>query len=185
MQTMRGCACLAASCLHLTKHAKASHLSMQVRMLTVGWLRCLGTIMRLQESMSYRTVESRLHVWMLLNSIDIAPHNDAKCWENQTVRHPTQIYGRLHDSAKTTHSSSTYTFDFKYLQDALVLPPTAEARFFSIFNTTLIGLPQGPNPRAAATVGRLAPDALTLLIWSIYRYAASLCCPCCTSIIHL
>jgi hypothetical protein len=122
--------------------------------------------------MSYRTVESRLHVWMLLDSIDIAPDNNAKCGVNRTVHHPTQIYGRPHDSARSVHSSSTYTFDFGYLPDALVLPPTAEARFFSIFNTTLIGLPQGPNPRAAATVGRLAPDALTLLLWSINRYAA-------------
>jgi hypothetical protein len=138
-----------------------------------GWLVALsGYVLCLQESMSYRTVESRLHVWMLLGSIDIAPNNDAKCWENRTVRHPTQIYGRPHDSARSAHSSSTYTFDFGYLQDALVLPPTAEARFFSIFNTTLIGLPQGPNPKAAATAGRLAPDALTLLLWSINRYAA-------------
>lgn len=130
------------------------------------WVLCV------QESLNYRTVESRLHVWMLLDSIDIEPDNDAKCWANRTVYHPTQIYGRPHDSARCVHSSSTYTFDFGYMQNALVLPPTAEARYFSIFNTTLIGLPQGPNPRAAATAGRLAPDALTLLLWSINRCAA-------------
>lgn len=123
----------------------------------------------LQEAMNYKTIETRLHVWMLLDSIDVVPDGNTQCWKNRNIRYPTQIYGRPHDSARSENSPTAYTFAFGYLPDALVLPPSAEARFFSIFNTTLIELPQGPNPRAAATPGRLPPDALTLLLWSISR----------------
>jgi hypothetical protein len=119
--------------------------------------------------MKFRTVETRLHVWMLLNSIDLVPDNDPNCWRNRSIRYPTQIYGRLYDSAESLHSATTFTFAFGYLQNALVLPPTADNRFLSIMNTTLFELPQGPDPRAVPPPGRLAPDVLTILLWSISR----------------
>lgn len=125
----------------------------------------------LQSAMSYKTVESRLHVWMLLDNIDIVPESDPTCWKNRTILHPTQVYGRPHDAARSTHSDSAFSFSFGYLPDALVLQPNAEAQSFSIFNTTLTALPQGPNPHTTTTPGRLPPDVFTLLLWSINRCA--------------
>lgn len=119
--------------------------------------------------MAFKTVETRLHVWMLLDTIDVVPDSNPKCWQNRTVRYPTQIYGRPNEAAKSGHSESTFTLLFGYMRDALVVPPTAEARFLSIFNTTLAELPQGPDPRAAAPPGRLPPDVFTVLLWSISR----------------
>lgn len=120
--------------------------------------------------MAYKTVETRLHVWMLLDSIDLVPDSEPKCWENRTIRYPTQIYGRPNEAARSAHSDSTFSLAFGYVQGALVLPDTAEARFLSIFNTTLIELPQGPNARAGASPGRLQPDIFALLLWCITRY---------------
>jgi hypothetical protein len=123
----------------------------------------------LQAAMEYKTVETRLHVWMLLDNIDIVPDSDPACWQNRTIRYPTQVYGRPHDAARSTHSESAFSFSFGHLPNALVLPPSAETASFSIFNTTLTELPQGPNPRASTTPGRLPPDVFTVLLWSINR----------------
>lgn len=128
-------------------------------------------LLPLQAAMGYKTVETRLHVWMLLENINIVPESDPTCWKNRTILYPTQVYGRPHDAARSTHSDSSFSFSFGYLPDALVLQPDAEAQSFSIFNTTLMALPQGPNPRTATTPGRLPPDVFTSLLWSINRCA--------------
>lgn len=119
-----------------------------------------------QTSMQFETVKTRQHVWMLLNSIDLQPESNPKCWVNRTVNYPTQIYGR---AQAQPGSAASHELSLGFLRPAFQLPADAPARFFSVYNTSVRELPQGPDPRQAFTPGRWPPDIFTLLLWPVGR----------------
>jgi len=123
--------------------------------------------------MKFRTIETRLHVWMLLNNLELVPAADPDCWQNRDIRYPTQMYGQPYDSLESEGSQAPYVFDMGYMRGALVLPPTADNKFFSVFNTTLAQLPQGPDARTHPAPDRLPPGIFTLLMWSVNRWGGA------------
>lgn len=126
----------------------------------------------MQEAMKFRTIETRLHVWMLLNNLELVPAADPDCWQNRDIRYPTQMYGQPYDSLGSETNQAPYMFGMGYMRGALKLPPTADNKFFSVFNTTLAQLPQGPDARMNSVPDRLPPDIFTLLMWSVNRWGS-------------
>jgi hypothetical protein len=46
----------------------------------------------MQAALQYTTKENRLHVWLLVSNISLAPPEQPACWQQRSVNYSTQLY---------------------------------------------------------------------------------------------
>jgi hypothetical protein len=107
-----------------------------------------------QGAMQYMTKDNRLHVWLLVSNISLAPKEQPDCWQQRSINYTTQLYSQEVNASATDDHRLLHQL---MLPVAQASPPSGAAATAAAQNATVQELQSHNVSNALSPAGALAP----------------------------